>query len=281
MIQDQGLARVPEAAAGVTAKVAEPRRQGRRAFLEPLVSVLSPLLILALWELFVRLKLVDARFFPAPSAVLVTLGQLLASGVLLDHAGASLGRILIGFLIGGIPGLLLGLLMGLSRVVRAAIQPFVGAIYPIPKIAILPLLMLIFGIGEGSKYAVVAVGVFFLVLLNTTAGVMNIEKIYLDVGKNFGASRVDVLRTIALPGALPLILTGIRLAWGNGLLLAVAAEFNAATKGLGYLIWNSSQTFLIEEMFAGLLSISAIGLISFRLLDELEHRVVPWRRERQ
>ena len=109
---------------------------------------------------------------------------------------------------------------------------------------------------------------------------MGIERIYLDVGRNFGASRLNVLRTIALPGALPLIFTGLCLGSGTALLLIVAAEFVGARSGLGYLIWNSWQTFAVDEMYVGLLVISALGLISFALFDQLERRLVPWRGDR-
>jgi len=255
-------------------------RLGSRSLFENLVSVASALSILALWEALVRLGLLDYRFFPAPSEVLVTLFQMLVSGHLLGDVGITLSRIAVGYALGAVAGVAVGLVMGVSRVVRAAMKPLVGAIYPIPKIAILPLVMLIFGLGETSRYVIVAVGVFFLVLLNSMAGVMSIETIYLDVGRNFGARRLDVLRTIALPGALPLVFTGLRLGWGTGLLLIVAAEFVGARSGLGFLIWNSWQTFSVDEMYAGLLVISALGLISFALFDELERRLVPWRPDR-
>ena len=167
--------------------------------------------------------------------------------------------------------------MGLSPIVRAAINPMVAATYPIPKIAILPLIMLIFGLGEMSKYVVVAIGVFYLVLINTMAGVMNIEKIYLDVGNNFGASRKDMYFTIALPGSLPLIFAGLRLGWGVALLLIVAAEFVGAKSGIGYLIWQSWQTFSVEAMYVGLIVISVLGYVSSLVLDELERILIPWK----
>lgn len=170
--------------------------------------------------------------------------------------------------------------MGLSRIVRAALKPMVGALYPIPKTAIFPLLLLIFGIGEPSKYAIVAIGVFFLVLLNTMAGVLSIEPVYIDVGRNFGANRRDVFRTIALPGALPLIFTGLRLAWGNALLLIVVAEIIGARSGIGAFIWNSWQTFQVERMYVGLLAISFIGYLSFLIIDELQRWLVPWKGSR-
>ena len=244
---------------------------------ERVVSILSPLALLLLWEALVRTRVLDVRFFPAPSQVLGTLVSLNLSGELPQDVLVSLSRIAAGFALGAGAGIALGLLMGVSRVIRAAVNPLVGTIYPIPKIAILPLVMLIFGLGEPSKYVIVAIGVFFLVLLNTAAGVMNIEKIYLDVGRNFGARRSDVLLTIALPGALPFIFTGLRLGWGTGLLLIVAAEFISAKSGIGYLIWTSWQTFAVEEMYVGLITISALGLISFAVFDVLERWLIPWK----
>ena len=275
MIEKRELAQTPDVAA--TTAAVTPRAAGRATLAETLVSIVSPLVLLLVWELLVRAHVLDVRFFPAPSQVLVALGQLVASGVLLQDVAASLTRIAAGFILGGLLGLVVGLLMGVSRIVRAAGKPLFGVLYPIPKIAILPLVMLVFGIGETSKYVIVAIGVFFLVLLNTMAGVVNIDRVYLDVGRNYGARRLDVLRYIALPGALPFIFTGLRLGWGTGLLLIVAAEFISAKSGLGFLIWNSWQTFSVEEMYAGLITVSALGLASFAVLDLLERWLLPWK----
>lgn len=247
---------------------------------ERLVSILSPIVLLALWEAAGRVGLLDARFFPPPSAIADAFPRLLASGELWDATAVSLGRVVIGFLIGAVPALVLGIVMGLSRWVRAALNPMVGALYPIPKSAILPLLLLIFGTGEASKYAIVASGVFFLVLLNTMAGVLSIEPVYLDVGRNFGADRLQTFVTIALPGALPLIFTGIRLAWGIALILVVVGEIFSARSGLGYLINNAYQTFQVEKMYAGLIVMSVIGYASFLFLDELQRWSIPWRGSR-
>jgi len=267
----------------VTVRVRTARTSGRAGRVvgsvagERLISIVSPILLLAAWEIAGRLGLLDARFFPAPSAIAEAFPKLLSSGELWDDTRISLGRVVVGFLIGAVPGLVIGLAMGLSRYLRAALNPMVGALYPIPKSAILPLLLLVFGTGEASKYAIVASGVFFLVLLNTVAGVLAIEPVYLDVGRNFGASRVQTFLTIALPGALPLIFTGIRLAWGIALILIVVGEIFAARSGLGYLINNSYQTFQVEKMYAGLIVMSVIGYVSFLALDELQRWLVPWR----
>ncbi len=252
-------------------------RLGSGAAGERLLSMTSPLLLLLLWEVLGRIGAIDRRFFPTPSAIAGTFAELLASGVLLDHLRVSMGRVLVGFAIGAAPALVLGIAMGLSRLTRAALNPMVGALYPIPKTALFPLVLLIFGIGEPSKYVIVAIGVFFLVLLNTMAGVMSIEPVYLDVGKNFGARRRDVFLTIALPGALPLIFTGVRLAWGNALLLIVVGELLGARDGIGAFIWKAWQTFAVEEMYVGLVVISFIGYVSFLILDELQRWLIPWK----
>ncbi|MDP2935039.1 MAG: ABC transporter permease [Dehalococcoidia bacterium] len=249
----------------------------RREFQERLVSLFSPLLLLILWELLVQFQILDFRFFSRPSVIASFFWKMILTGELLTHVNASLVRIGVGFLMGVVPGILLGIIMGLSRIVRAGINPMVAATFPIPKIAILPLILLIFGLGEQSKYVIVAIGTFYFVLINTMTGVMTIDKIYLDVGKNFGASRVNLWRTVALPGALPMIFAGIKLGWGVALLLIVAAEFVGAKSGIGFLIWNSWQVFSIEQMFVGLIVISGIGFTSFLILDEVEKVVVPWK----
>ena len=263
-------------AAGDVRQAASRKRTGERV-----VAVLSPLLLLGVWEGLVWITLLDSRFFPAPSMIVGTLVDLVRTGELFTHLAISMTRIAVGFAIGAIPGILVGVAMGLSGIIRAAINPIVGAIYPIPKIAILPLILLIFGLGELSKYVIIAIAVFFLVLINTMAGVMNIEKIYLEVGRNFRASRFDAFRTIAIPGALPLIFAGTRLDWGVALLVIVAAEFVGAKSGLGYMIWQSWQIFAIETMYVGLIVIAFVGWASFLILDEIERYLVPWKPSHQ
>ena len=254
-------------------------RQTLNTFAERVLSLTSPLLLLVLWEAVVRVGLLDARFFPAPSETFGAFWKMTASGLLVGHITASLGRSLIGFAIGAIPGIALGLTLGLFPLARAALWPMIGALYPIPKIAILPLVMLIFGLGEQSKWVIIAIGVFFPLVINTMAGVMGIDKIYHDVGRNFGAGRGDFYLTIALPGALPLILAGVRLGWGTALLLMVTAEFVAAKSGLGYLIWQGWQSFAIEQMYVGIILVSALGYLSFVLLDQVARAIVPWKPE--
>src|SRR5258705_9030923 len=187
----------------------EQRLKARRR--ERLMSIGSPVALLLAWEAAARFGFIDVRFFPAPSAIVLVMIRMLASGELIEHILISLQRITLGFLLGGIPAIVIGITMGISRPVRALVDPLIVATYPIPKSAILPFILLIFGLGEMSKIVMVAIGVFFPIAINATAGVLQISPIYLDVGKSFNASRWDTFRTIALPGALPFIMTGIKL----------------------------------------------------------------------
>ena len=227
--------------------------------------------------------LVDTRFFPAPTGIFRVLWQMLQpsaqypAGELWTHLSISLSRIAVGFLLGAIPGVILGLAIGLLTPVRAVIQPLVDSTFPIPKAALLPLFIMVFGIGEASKYAIIAAAVIYLVLINTVAGVRNIERIYLDVGRNFHASRLTVFTDIALPGALPMILTGVKLGTGVALLVLVTAEFVGARSGIGYLIWTSWQVFQVEKMYVGLIVIAVIGFGLAVLLNWLERVLVPWK----
>jgi NitT/TauT family transport system permease protein len=247
------------------------------AAVEPALSVLSPVLLLLLWEVLARLGVIDIRFFPAPSSIFGTLGEMIRTGELWIHLGTSLQRIGVGFVIGAVPGLMVGLAMGLFSPVRAVIQPLVDGTFPIPKIAVLPLFILMFGIGEESKYAIIATAVIYLVLINTAAGVKNIDRIYLDVGENFHARRLMMFTDVALPGALPMIVAGLKLGMGVALLVIVAAEFVGAKSGLGYLIWTSWQVFQVEKMYAALLVIAVVGLASAIALNSLERWLIPWK----
>lgn len=244
-----------------------------------ILGVVSPISLLLLWEICVRVQLIDARFFPAPSAIFSIGYDLLLSGELWRHTLITLQRMLWGTLIGGIPALVLGIIMGLSRTTRALVDPLVAATYPIPKSAILPLALLIFGLGEASKIFMVAIGVFFPLLINSAAGVLGIDKIYLDVGRNFKASRWQTFMTVALPGAMPMILTGLKLGIGIGLIMVTMAEMlGGSTAGLGFMIWNSWQIFSVEQMYVGLFVVALIGFLLTLLLDELEGVLIPWKR---
>lgn len=250
----------------------------RALHLSPAVlAVASPLLLLAGWEAVVRAELLDARFFPAPSDVLVALWHMLLSGDLVTHTFWTVQRVLIGFVLGAIPGVLLGLIMGLSPFVRAFLKPAIAAVYPIPKVALLPLIMMIFGLGEPSKWVIVAIAVFFQLLLSTLAGVLNIERIYLDVARNLNATRLQGYATVALPGALPTVFAGCQLGLGMALIVVVIAENFGTSAGLGYLVWRSWQVFEVTDMYVGLMMIALLGYLFQLAMGWLERRLIRWK----
>jgi NitT/TauT family transport system permease protein len=244
---------------------------------ERLIGLLSPAGLLIVWEVLADLHVIDARFFPPPSSIAATLIKLGRSGELWVNFSASLGRLFWGYLLGGVPALLLGLTMGLYRPVRAMLDPLIAATYPIPKSAILPLVLLICGLGEASKITMVALGVFYPMIINTTAGVLEIDRIYLDVGKNFGANAWQRFYTIALPGAAPLIMAGIKLGAGLGLILIAIAEMMGAQNGIGFMIWNAWQLMSVDTMYVGLLVIALLGFAFNWALDEAERWLLPWK----
>ncbi len=246
-----------------------------------ILAFLSPSLLLVLWEILARLEIVDIRLFSSPVMIFKTMLPMLYSGELLYHTFISAQRIVLGFLAGAVPGVILGLSMGLFAPIRACLMPMVSATFPIPKLAIMPLILIVFGLGEASKIFTIAIGVFYLVLINTMAGVLNIEDIYLDVAKNFGASPYQFYTTVAFPGALPMIFAGFKLGMGTALLLIVAAELSAAKAGVGWMVWRAYDMFDIEKMFVALITLAFLGYIFSYLLETAEKIVIPWQNNRR
>jgi NitT/TauT family transport system permease protein len=251
----------------------------KQANQERALTVLSPLAVLLVWQLASNAGLIDQRYVPSPVSIAQAGWNLALSGELGRHIAASLRRLAIGFVVGAIPGVLIGMAMGLNRWLRALVDPLVAALYPIPKIAILPLLMLLFGLGDTSKVVVVAMSVLFLTVISTTVGVLQIDRIYFDVARNFGAPWHKLFLRIILPGALPEVFGGLRIAMGVSLVVLVGAEFVASNSrtGIGYLIWSSWETLVVENMFVGIIVITVLGVLSTFLLHELERLLIPWR----
>lgn len=244
-----------------------------------LISFVSPLLFLLTWELAIFFGLLDYRFFPPPSTVLNEFGRMVLSGELWNHLGISLGRILFGFLMGALPAIGLGMLMGWFRAVHAFFDPIVSAIYPVPKIALLPLFLILFGLGETTKVVTIGVAVFFIVLITTMSGVRLIEPVLIEAAHSYGARGWRLFSQVVLPATLPAIFTGMRLGLGIAMLVIVGAEFVAANRGIGYLIWMSWSTLSVTKMYVGLITIAVLGISSTQGLDLLRRRLMPWAAE--
>ena len=241
-----------------------------------LLSLLSPIVLLALWEFAVRVGWLNRVFYPPPSEVFRTLGELVASGQLVQDIGASLLRVGLGLLLGGVPAIVIGLLIGINATIRALVQPVATALYPVPKIALLPLMAVVLGIGEASKIAAVALSVFFLMVLSVAASVQQVDRKLFEVARSFGATQRDLFWTVALPGSLPGIMSAIKLGVGFALTLIVGIEFLGADHGIGWLIWQSYELYAINRMLAGVVTIALIGWLLTLLLDEAELRLIPW-----
>jgi ABC-type nitrate/sulfonate/bicarbonate transport system permease component len=232
--------------------------------------------LLVSWESLSRLGMLPEVLFSSPTTVLVTLWESVRAGEMGRHLLATMARMIPGLLLGAIPGLLLGLAMGWSSALRRAVDPLLMAVHPIPKIAILPLLMIFLGIGEASRIAVASVAAFFPLLINTMAGVRQINPIYFEVAENYGASRLKLFTRVVLPGSLPMALSGLRLAANVTLLVTIAAEIVMANEGLGSLVWLAWETLRVELLYATLIVISLLGISISTGLHRLNRRLVPW-----
>ncbi|MBV7379900.1 ABC transporter permease [Maritimibacter dapengensis] len=264
-----------------TIDVSRAPRKGTRRVLGMPIGLISPIVLLGLWEIAARTGAINVTFFPAPSTILATGFAQAQTAQFWGDLGISLQRIAVGLVMGAVPGVLVGLAMGLFRPVREALNPLIAALFPIPKIALLPLLLLIFGIGETSKYVTIAINVFFLMTINTFAGVVSTPKIYFEVAQNLKASRLKTYLTVALPGALPGIFTGLRICMGTALILLVAVEFSTADSGVGYRIWWAWTVFWVDTMYVGFLVIAILGLGFSYAVDFLERLVIPWHRKHE
>lgn len=270
-IEIAARARAPGAPGGA------PEHGRRKRNYDTLLSMLSPIGLLLLWEVLAWVGALDVRFAPPPSSIAVTFAKLVADGTLVESVGVSLLRVLAGFVAGTVPGILLGLSMGLFPIVNKLASPLVATLYPIPKMAIMPVLMLFLGLGEITKITTLAMGVFFLAAVNTATGVLTIPNIYMDVARNLRAPRWKVYISIALPGALPMIFAGMRLGLGVALILIVAAEMIAADSGIGYMLWTGYSTFDLKQMYVSLILFGGLGFMLNVLMEALERRFVPWK----
>jgi ABC-type nitrate/sulfonate/bicarbonate transport system permease component len=237
-------------------------------------------ILLGLWELVTRLGLVDPAFMPPFSSVMITLFQeLFVSHELLMHMGYSLARAGTGFALAAVVGVVLGVLMGRSKAIESFFDPLISVIFPTPKLALFPLMMVFLGIGDASKIALIFLGCFFPIVINTYTGVRSVDKYFIWNARTKGASRFQVLRTVVFPGALPTIFAGLRVATSMAFLMIVASELIASNEGLGYLILYAQRSFNPELMFSGIILVSAMGFIADRLLLALGRWLFSWQEE--
>lgn len=244
-----------------------------------LVPIVVVVIIVAIWEWQAWAEGISTLFFPAPSAIARTLSEMVRSGEMLGLMGTTLSRLLIGLTLGGSVGLIVGLVMGWSDQVRMAVDPIISAIHPVPKLALLPLLLIIFGLGDLPGILIVAMAAFFPMVINSMAGVRQIPAIHFEVAQNYGAGRRQVFKRIVWPGSLPFTLAGARLALNTGFVLTIAVEIILAQGGLGGVIWLVWQTLKTQRLYATLIVIAILGVSFNALLRFVSRRLVPWQPE--
>ncbi|GAA2003442.1 ABC transporter permease [Nakamurella flavida] len=277
--------RLPERTTDAEPVVVEYRSGGRvargpsRAFRiisSPLGTLIPVLGVLLLWEIGSRSGIIDDTFFPAPSDSLAALFTLSSNGDLWPNIGVSIRRITLGFLLGVIPGIAVGIAMARLKWARVILDPLIAVAYPIPVVAILPMLLVIFGIGSTPIIVLAGIISFFPAVVNSMAGVRQGDERLILMAQNMGADRRQVLLRIVLPGALPSIFAGIRLAAGLALLGVIAGEFLAASDGIGSLTWRYWQIYQIDNMYATLAVIAAMGFLLTTALLRVQRRFFGW-----
>lgn len=235
-----------------------------------------PVAILLLLEIAVRVGWVQSYQMPAPSEIATTLTDL-ADGALWKHIGASLTRVLSGFVIGAGLALVFAAWVGLSREAEAYLEPTFAGLRSIPSLAWVPLLLLWLGIGETSKIVLIAIGAFFPVYLNGVAAIRNIDRKLVEVGQIFRFSQRQMIVHVFLPAALPGLFTGLRSGLSLAWMFLVAAELIAATKGLGYLLSDGRETSRPDIVLAAIIVLAVLGKLTDGVLAMLERRFLAWR----
>ncbi|AAL54041.1 nitrate transport permease protein nrtb [Brucella melitensis bv. 1 str. 16M] len=228
-------------------------------------------------EIGTRSGFISNLTLPRPSAVLETFGQLWQTGLLWQHLLPSLQRLIIGASLGIAVGISLGVMIGLFSYVRAGLVPLVAALFPIPKIALLPLFVIWFGIDEMSKYMLIAFGTFTPTVVATYGAVDNVDRSLIRMGQSFGLSWWSIVRKIVLPGAFPAILSGLRVSISIAIILLVAAEMLGAQYGVGSYILEARSLYDLEKLFAGVAILSVMGLIVNVVIGWVERRFLNWR----
>jgi NitT/TauT family transport system permease protein len=258
-------------------RTAPPRRSVWRRNENVLLGSLSMLIFLVLWEAVVRAGLVNPLFSSSPSRIVAAAVEMFADGSIWGHLRVSATEFFSGFALAIVVGVPLGILMGWYSRVNAVLEPFVSALYATPRIALLPLVVIWFGIGLASKVAIVFLGAIFPILVNTITGVRTIDADFIKVARSFGASDRQMFATVALPSSVPMLLTGLRLGLGHALVGIVVGEMYGATQGLGYLIAVAGARFQTDKVMVGIILIAGLGVALTELLRAIERRFERWR----
>ncbi len=245
---------------------------------EPLfVGATSVFVFVAVWQLAAFRRVVPELFLPGPVDITNAFGAYVAKGSIWPDMWISGQELMYGFMLSIIIGLPLGILMGWYRRLNMALDPFVTFFYSIPRVALTPLLIIWFGIGINSKIAVVFLGAVFAIVINSAAGVKNLDPALIKAARSFGAGDAQLFRTVVLPGSVPFILTGLRLGLGHALTGVVVGELVAAQAGVGLMMATAGATFQTSKVFVGLVIVASTGVMLTYVLSRIEQRFQSWK----
>jgi len=242
-----------------------------------LQRLVVPVTLLVTWELSVRWGLFPPALIASPSQVLTKFFTMLFGLQLIEHAAISLMRLLSGFILGTVLGIFLGTVVGASRLGARLFEPSVLSLIPIPPIAWIPLLIILFGIGDASKILLISIGSFCTLFIHTAYGIRSADKNLVEVANVLGKSRSSRLWHILLPSAIPNILSSMRVAMALSWTLLIASEVIASSKGLGWLIWDSRNFSRPDDMIVGMVAVGILGKLTDTLLIKLERYLTRWR----
>jgi ABC-type nitrate/sulfonate/bicarbonate transport system permease component len=278
-----GKETVPDSTTDVVMAAESPVSYGWRGFVRRRVSWVVVLLNLTIffiaWEVFARQEIINPLYLPAPSAIFAELGEMWATGLLQEHLVYSLRNFAIGLLLSALVGIPLGLLMGASRIVDAIFSPYVWAMASLPRVALIPLLILILGFSDTAKITLIFLSAVFPIIVNCMAGVKTVEPSLLRAGRVFGASRPALYAKVVFPYTLPFIISGLNQGMSRGLVGLVIAEIFGGNDGLGFLLSRAGETFNGPRLYGILLVLVIIALTFVQTLRWIEVKIAPWRNQ--
>lgn len=248
------------------------------ALAEATLPALTVVLLLVVWEFMVWARGIAPIFLPPPSSIAVDLWQMIADGTMEYHLGVTLLRIFVGFAIAAVGGVALGLWMGMSRLVAKVADLWIAVLYPLPKISLIPLLIIWLGTGEAYRIVISAITAFFPIVMSTYSGIRQADRGLVKAAKDLGANTRQIQFKVVIPAAMPSILSGLQLGMGVTIILIVAAEMigGSSQSGMGYLLINSGQIMETEKVFASLVVLAVLGAVIIKLQQWGDRKIAPW-----
>ena len=242
------------------------------------LPALTIVAVVVAWEALVRLRGIAPIYLPAPSSVFVYLSRMIADGSMPYHLGITLLRIFAGFALAAVCGIVLGVLMGMSRTVARVADVWIAALYPLPKISLIPLLIIWVGTGEAYKIVISAISAFFPIVISTYSGIRQTDRGLVKAAKDLGANARQIQLKVVIPGAIPSIFAGLHLGMGIAIILVVAAEMigGSSQGGMGWLLISSGQVMETEKVFASLIVLAVVGAVVIKLQQWIDRKVAPW-----